>query len=126
MIKSNDTAGNHTVISRRGFVKTGIAGIAGMALGLQAVGIGRNTDPVKIGIIGMGSRGGGIAHVLHTLSGLELTACCDIMEQQLQVSASAPASVKRHRDYRDLLDDRSVDAVVITLPEHLHFPATVA
>lgn len=114
------------LISRRGFVKTGVIGIAGMAFGLQAMGITGNTDPIRVGIIGMGSRGGGIAHILHTLPGLELIACCDIMEQQLQVSASAPANVKRYRDYRELLDDRSVDAVVITLPEHLHFPATVA
>lgn len=114
---------NH--LTRRHFLKAGAIGLAGIAAGLPASGGIRRRDPIKVGIIGMGNRGGGIANLIRTLPGVELVACCDVMEPQLKVSAAVPHTVKRYSDYRALLDDRAVGSVVITLPEHLHFPAAV-
>lgn len=115
----------NSCVTRRHFLKTSAIGIAGMAAGLPAVGSVRQREPIKVGIIGMGNRGGGIANIIRTLPGVELAACCDIMESQLQVSASVPHAVARYSNYRALLDDKAIESVIITLPEHLHFPAAV-
>lgn len=112
--------------SRRTFIQAGSWTLAGLALGLPAFAGARQNGTTRLGIIGMGNRGGGIANILRTLPGMELVACCDIMETQLGVSAAAPEAVRRYTDYRQLLDDRAVDGVVIALPEYLHFEAATA
>lgn len=119
-------AHQYEAYSRRNFLKTGSLALAGIAAGLPVIGATRRDKVIKIGIIGVGNRGRGIANVMQALPGLELIACCDILESQLDVSESVPATVKRYADFRRLLDNADVEGVVIALPEHLHFPAAVA
>src|SRR5690606_37497087 len=99
----------------------GTISLAGAAVGLPSGGSARAHETIKVGIIGMGNRGSGLANILRSLPGMELAACCDILDLQLQLSASVPDKVTRYTNYRALLEDRAIGSVIIALPEHLHF-----
>lgn len=112
---------NTSRVTRRAFLKAGTIGLAGAAVGLPSGGSARAHETIKVGIIGMGNRGSGLANILRSLPGMELAACCDILDLQLQLSASVPDKVTRYTNYRALLEDRAIGSVIIALPEHLHF-----
>ncbi len=78
--------------------------------------------PIRIGIIGLGNRS------RNHLDGLKLhradapiTALCDLdSSRAARVNAALPESAATYTDYRELLADRNVDAVVIVSPNFLH------
>ncbi len=83
---------------------------------------------VRVGMIGCGAIAARL-HVpdLHHSPDAELVAFCDVTRAAAEALAArfAPDAVL-YRDYTDLLADANVDAVVITLPNHLHAEATIA
>lgn len=110
--------------SRRQFLTTGMIGLSGLAIaGNSAPSIFTLSDKIKIGLIGVGQRGLGLATVIKNTPGLALTACCDLIPGNLAggMKLSAPNS-KSYTDYRKLLEDKNVDAVVIATPLYLHYP----
>ncbi|GEP94015.1 oxidoreductase [Chitinophaga cymbidii] len=57
---------------------------------------------------------------------LELAACCDIIEKNLQNGMkSAAKNAKAYSDYRRLLEDKRIEAVIIATPLHLHHSMAV-
>jgi predicted dehydrogenase len=110
-----------TSIHRRQFITTGVltlTGYAAMSAGLKNF---AGEAPLRVGLIGCGSRGGGIASIMKGLPQLELTACCDINEKNLQNGMKAAVKhAKAYRDYRQLLDDKRIEAVIIATPLYLH------
>lgn len=80
-------------------------------------------DEIRMGIIGMGSRGTGLAVLMKNIRGLKVIACCDILPDRLEagIRTGAPGA-KAYTDYRKLLDNKEVDAVLIATPLFLHFP----
>lgn len=66
--------------SRRQFLTTGMIGLSGLAIaGNSAPSIFTLSDKIKIGLIGVGQRGLGLATVIKNTPGLALTACCDLI-----------------------------------------------
>lgn len=87
----------------------------------------RPADKIRLGMIGTGSRGAGLATLIKEMPDFELVACCDIIPENLQKGLSLAAkSAKGYTDYRKLLDDKGIDAVVIATPLYLHYPMAVA
>src|SRR4051812_46270431 len=83
-------------------------------------------DQVTMGVIGSGSRGTFVMGVFQKDPAVRVSAICDVYEPNLEraVSAAAKASgvtPKMHRNYKDLLADREVEAVLIATPEHWHY-----
>ena len=117
--------------TRRDFLATGLAAMAGAGLSAaftpvlgRAV---RPADKIRLGLIGTGSRGAGLATLIREMPDYELIACCDIIPENLQKGLSLAAkNAKGYSDYRKLLDDKSIDAVVIATPLYLHYPMAVA
>ena len=50
----------------------------------------------------------------------EVVAFCDIYTKQLERAKGLVPTAATYLDYRRLLDDKSIDAVVIATPQHLH------
>ncbi|SDG92302.1 Predicted dehydrogenase [Dyadobacter soli] len=117
--------------TRRDFITTSLAAMAGVGLSTAfnpAFGKTiRPADKIRLGIIGTGSRGAGLATLIREMPEYELVACCDIIPENLQKGLSLAAkNAKGYADYRKLLDDKSIDAVVIATPLYLHYPMAVA
>jgi len=109
--------------SRRKFISTGTLAVSGLVL-FDSPAFGQSSsgsNKIKIGLIGSGSRGCGLATLIKEMQGVELVACCDIIPANLQEGMSL--SVKRakaYTDYRKLLENKNIDAVIIATPLFLH------
>ena len=101
---------------------------SGLALGTRlaaatAQGAGNR---VRIGVIGTGGRARGLMNQLKTIAGAELVAVCDVYEPRLLQAAeiAGPAALKTAQ-YRQILDNREIDAVLIGAPDHWHKTMTL-
>lgn len=80
-----------------------------------------SNDVVNIGVIGTGSRGGGLTPIINKIKNLNVAACCDILPFRLEEGLSAATGkVKGYSDYRELLDNKDIDAVLIATPFNTH------
>ena len=83
-------------------------------------------DRVRIGVIGTGGRARGLMSLLNKLPGNEMVAVCDVYEPRLlQAAEIAGTTAVKVVDYRKILDDREIDAVVIGTPDHWHKTITL-
>jgi predicted dehydrogenase len=83
-------------------------------------------DRIRVGIIGTGGRARGLMNQLKTISGVEIAAVCDVYEPRLlQAAEIAGAAATRVTDYRRMLDDPGIDAVLIGAPDHWHKTMTL-
>lgn len=103
--------------SRRNFIGKVATGLAG-AVAANAV-PGAN-DHVRIGIIGPGDRGSEILRQAVSLPGVECVGAADVYTYRLEQVKQIAPNAKTYLDYRHLLDDKSIDAVLIATPQHLH------
>src|SRR5580700_4425604 len=77
-------------------------------------------DRIRAGVIGAGGRGRYLTGQFKEL-GVEMAGVCDIYEANLQAGLKeANTGAKPFRDYRKLLDDKSIDAVIVATPDHWH------
>src|ERR1700680_3978237 len=81
---------------------------------------------LNLGIIGLGWPGQMHAQALRALDEANLYACADLDETRRDAFEKDYEPAKNYANYEDLLQDRHVDAVVICLPNFLHFPASLA
>jgi predicted dehydrogenase len=106
--------------SRRNFLGKAAAGLAAT---LVPSGIMGANDRIRLGVIGPGFRGVQLMQLAMACPNNELVAFADIYTRRLQeakaVKGVAP-DAKTYLDYRHLLDDKSIDAVLIATPQHLH------
>jgi len=77
-------------------------------------------NKVRLGVIGSGSRGTFVMGVFQKDAALEVGAISDVFEPNLERALSLAKGAKAYRDYRDLLADKTIDAVLIATPEHWH------
>lgn len=78
-------------------------------------------ERVRIGVIGVGARGDRLLDEFVRAPEAQIAAVCDLRDDYLNFAArKAGAGVAKCRDYRRVLDNRDVDAVVIATPDHWH------
>src|SRR6185436_15320598 len=77
-------------------------------------------DRVRAGIIGAGGRGRYLTGQFKE-AGAEVGAVCDVYEPNLQAGLKeASTGARPFRDYRRLLEDKALDAVIVATPDHWH------
>ncbi|MDF2189360.1 Gfo/Idh/MocA family oxidoreductase [Paraflavitalea sp. CAU 1676] len=82
-------------------------------------------EKLNVAVIGCGDRGTGIMSVMRELPELfNIVGICDILDFRIDYArkvagASAP---KEYKDYRKLLEDKTIQAVVIATPLNMHYP----
>ncbi|HZU35273.1 MAG TPA: Gfo/Idh/MocA family oxidoreductase [Gemmataceae bacterium] len=110
-----------STVGRRSFLRQ-VAGATGVALcGTvfpQKV-LGAN-DRVRIGLIGAGDRGTEIFRAALHCPNTEAVAVADVYSRRLDAIKKVAPGVKTYSDFRHLLDDHSIDAVLIATPQHQH------
>jgi predicted dehydrogenase len=103
-------------ISRRNFARA-----AGVATALSYSRIQGANDRVRVGYIGLGNRGDQVHDAFLEHGDQQTVAVCDLrddyMDFAIKKSRVQPA---KYKDYRKLLDDKNVDAVAISTPDHWH------
>jgi predicted dehydrogenase len=116
--------------TRREFISQTGAVAGGLGLGLSldarlyAQSPGAN-DRISLALIGCGTQGRYNWQQLLKLKGVRAAAVCDVDEIHLQngardaLDAGQPAP-KQFKDFRELLEQKDIDAVIIGTPDHWH------
>ncbi len=118
-------------LNRREFLGASAKNAAGVAAGFVgwAGAAGAKASPgerVSVGVIGVRGQGKTLASEFASLPDVDIVALCDVDEGVLASAAIAlqaeqgGASPCVAADFRRLLDDRTIDAVVIAVPDHWH------
>jgi predicted dehydrogenase len=82
----------------------------------------RNFEPINVAIIGIGDRGRGLMEVMSELKDqFSLTAVCDVLDFRLQSALKANSNLVPQKDYKFILDNKSIKAVAIATPLNMHF-----
>lgn len=121
-------------VSRRQFLGRTAQNAAGLAAGFvgltAATGATSDTAPVRLGMIGVRRQGKKLAMEFAKLPGATVAALCDIDQSVLERAgkdvAELGASAAAESDFRRLLDNPGIDAVVIATPDHSHVAIAVA
>ena len=103
--------------SRRNFIGKVASGLAG-TLAVSNV-LGAN-ERLRLGIIGAGDRGMQIVREAMACPNTDFVAFADIYTKRLEDAKKVAPNAKTYLDHRYLLDDKSIDAVLIATPQHLH------
>jgi predicted dehydrogenase len=97
-----------------------------LAGGAALVASAAPSDRLLLGVIGSGGRGTFVMTVFQKNPAVRVAAICDVYEPNLEHALAAAAQAqggqqpKAYRNYRQLLDDKDITAVLIATPEHWH------
>ena len=103
------------------------AGVAAGMVGLSTAVAARQSpsERVRLGVIGLRNQGKQLTETLAGFADVEIAALCDVDPQQFASAVKVVQETRRttprcESDFRRLLDDADIDAVVIAAPDHWH------
>jgi len=121
--------------SRRNFLKSSITFVGGIALLAPGwLGCSKKKAPaserLQIGMIGTGGQGRSNAEYFMDTGLVDILAVCDVDDAQIskaveRISERQGQAPSTEKDYRTILDDPAIDAVVISTPDHWHAIPTI-
>ncbi len=119
--------GNARRISRRDFVKSSIAvGLSTIVPHSRAR--GANGD-IRVAVVGIRSQGSNHIKWFGAIPGVRVVAICDadrsFLEREAKKFTDRGEKVDTYMDYRKLLEDKNIDAVITATPNHWHALVTV-
>ncbi len=94
---------------------------------LSAARVAGANDRIRIGVVGTGGRGQYLMKSLQKIAPDEVAfpAVCDIYDaRRAQAAQLAGSGAEQYLDYRQLVERKDLDAVIVSTPDHWH--ATVA
>lgn len=95
--------------------------------GARALAEPAKTDELRVGVIGPGSRGQELIRQLLHVPGVRIAAICDIYEPRFaEVNRMVGETVPAMKDYRELLEAKDLDAIVIATPLAHHAEQVLA
>lgn len=108
--------------SRRVFIERILGGTAALAISglLPSRRVWGANDRVRVGLIGAGGRGQEILKAAMRCPNTEAVAVADVYTRRLDETKQFVPGIKTYTDFRRLLDDSSVEAVLIASPQHQH------
>jgi predicted dehydrogenase len=113
-------------LTRRHFLQATALTGAGLSAGLL-LGQEKKTaanERLHVGLIGVAGQGEYNLNELEK-AGAEIVALCDVDEKRAGEAQRRFPQAKFHVDYRKLIDQKGLDAVLIAVPDHSHAIATV-
>ena len=109
--------------SRRKFIGKVATGLAGTLASSSVLGA---NERVRLGVIGMGARGSELLREALACPNTECLGVADVYSKRREEAAGIAPGARIYIDYRHLLDDPAIDAVLIATPPHLHAAQFVA
>ncbi|MBN2484948.1 MAG: Gfo/Idh/MocA family oxidoreductase [Bacteroidales bacterium] len=120
-------------MERRTFIKNSSLAAIGTGIGLWSckgnkfnlVPVPEN-EKIRIGVVGIGARGTDILRVLSKVAEFKVVAICDVLDFRIENAKNHIGNeIKIYSDYRKLLDEKILDAIVISTPLHEHYPIAI-
>jgi len=139
--------------NRRNFLKKLSSGSAAMVIGGAGMGMSAKSyahvaganDRIRVGFIGVGNRGSQLMGLFMNHPDCEVAALCDVYEPYMsrnpneidpryvrelgnqipKMGEQFSVRPKTYKDWRKLLDDKSIDAVSVATPDHWHALQTI-
>lgn len=119
--------------SRRNFIRNTAAAIGGLGLmellPLETLASIRKkvapSDRINVGLIGVKNQGFNNIRAFLKINEVNLKAICDVDDDQLakrkaDLSKAGVQNLTTYKDYRKMLEDKELDAVVVATPDHWH------
>ncbi len=121
----------HSSWTRRDFIRAGsgvaVAGAAARSTLLQPRSLWASprpvapSDKVRFAAIGVGIRGCLLLDASLQVPGAECVAVCDLYDSRhISAQKALKRSVPITRDYREILDRKDIDAVIVAVTDHQH------
>jgi predicted dehydrogenase len=87
-------------------------------------------NELVVGVMGMGGRGTRLAEGFEQIDGVRVAYVCDVDRERVARAAEAVRGIGGQKpqtvgDFRRILDDKSVDVLVIAASNHWHAPAAI-
>lgn len=117
--------------NRRNFLLGSAGAAAGLALaGTYALGAENKNSPgdtVNLALIGCGARGRQVLPSFLNQPNAKFVACCDVNSKYLAEVRNhlGGEKIAAYKDYRKLLEDKNVDAVIVATQAHWHVLITI-
>jgi predicted dehydrogenase len=121
-------------IDRRSFLKDSASSVAAAAAATPAIWNGAAkagpNDTIQVAVVGIRNRGKAHLENFCRMSNVNVAALCDVDERLFpesvaQVEKASGKKPKTFVDFRQLLEDRSIDAVSLATPDHWHALQTI-
>jgi predicted dehydrogenase len=129
---------NKKILPRREFIRKTIAGAAaagfgGMLPGLSARSYGNilgANDRIRVACMGVNARGLAVADNFAGLQNCEVLFVSDVDSRAADKCIASVEKIQKKRpkarpDFRKALEDKDLDALVVTAPDHWHVPAAI-
>ncbi|HTN08406.1 Gfo/Idh/MocA family oxidoreductase [Agriterribacter sp.] len=124
--------------SRRNFIKKTVAGTAAFSIGgilsgfsaKSYAGIMGANERIRVGVMGVNSRGLAVSSNFAVQEGCEVAYVSDVDSRAADKCMAAIEKLQQKRpkpapDFRKALEDKDMDALIVTAPDHWHAPAAL-
>jgi predicted dehydrogenase len=116
-------------VTRREFLKTSTASVLTAGAASRSAVWGAN-DRIGVCVVGFNGQGGSHIREILRMEEAEIVALCDVDSQVLEkgieaVKAAKGNAPKAYRDVREVMADKTIDAVTTATPNHWHAAITV-
>jgi predicted dehydrogenase len=113
------------VFDRRHFLQASVA--ASLSAGITTTSQGSSAnETINVACIGTGGRCRKLMESLVKVPGVRIAAVCDVWDVHLAMAKQlADPRAITSKSYREILDRKDIDAVLIASPDHWHVPMTV-
>jgi len=114
-------------ITRRHFVKSSLAASVSLAMPFsRARGA---SDDIRVAVVGIRSQGSNHINWFRQIPGVRVAAICDadkeFLDREEKKFKDRNEKVDTYVDYRKLLEDKNIDAIITATPNHWHALVTV-
>lgn len=118
-------------MKRRTFLQAAAGGVAGFSIVPRHVlggeGVVPPSEMINVAGVGIGGQGGGVIKDM-SQHGANIGVLCDLDSKKAAGTIKQYPKAELFKDYRVMLDKmpKSVDAVMVATPDHMHAPITMA